>query len=71
MTGELRTLFAREDNEYLDSYFAEHPNPSVSWIHDIGKSRYELASEALLSEAGRATDLVAKHVSRFKQLLSG
>ncbi|OSX65290.1 hypothetical protein POSPLADRAFT_1054050 [Postia placenta MAD-698-R-SB12] len=60
--GELRTMFAQQDDEYLDDYFSEHPNMSVSWLHDLGKRRYSLVSEALLTEAGRATELVSKHL---------
>lgn len=46
----------------MDNFFAENPNPLVSWIHDIGKTRHSAASEALLTEAENATDLGTKHV---------
>ncbi|KAJ8487889.1 hypothetical protein ONZ51_g3889 [Trametes cubensis] len=60
--GELRTMFAQEHNEYLDSFFAEHPHPGISWIHDLGRGRYALASQALLTEAEHAPELVSKHL---------
>ena len=56
-------MFAQEHNEYLDSFFAEHPHPGISWIHDLGRGRYALASQALLTEAEHAPELVSKHVS--------
>ncbi|KAI0331109.1 hypothetical protein GY45DRAFT_1322812 [Cubamyces sp. BRFM 1775] len=60
--GELRTMFAQEHNEYLDMFFAEHPHPGISWIHDLGRGRYALASQALLTEAEHAPELVSKHL---------
>ena len=66
--GEVRTLFAQENdpafNGYLDKFFAAHPYPSVSWIHDVGQGRYDVGSNALLEEAETAGELSAKHVSR-------
>lgn len=70
LVGELRTMFAQQDDEYLDDYFSEHPNMSVSWLHDLGKRRYSFVSEALLTEAGRATELVSKHVCELRLLKS-
>ena len=65
--GEVRTLFAQENdpafNGYLDKFFASHKYPSVSWIHDVGKGRYDVAGNALLQEADGAGELSAKHVS--------
>ncbi|OBZ75079.1 hypothetical protein A0H81_04264 [Grifola frondosa] len=60
--GELRTMFTQEQDGYMDSFFAEHPNPAISWIHDLGRGRYGLASQALLSEAEHATELTTKHL---------
>ncbi|KAH9900978.1 Non-repetitive/WGA-negative nucleoporin C-terminal-domain-containing protein [Cubamyces lactineus] len=60
--GELRTMFAQDHNEYLDAFFAEHPHPGISWIHDLGRGRYALASQALLTEAEHAPELVSKHL---------
>ncbi|KAI0780884.1 Non-repetitive/WGA-negative nucleoporin C-terminal-domain-containing protein [Trametes elegans] len=60
--GELRTLFAQEHTEYLDAFFAEHPHHGISWIHDLGRGRYALASQALLTEAEHAPELESKHL---------
>ncbi|CAL1704556.1 unnamed protein product [Somion occarium] len=60
--GELRTMFAQEQNEYLDRFFAEHPYPNISWIHHLGKGRYDIATEALLDQADHATELSSKHL---------
>lgn len=60
--GELRTMFTQEHDEYMDAFFSKYPNPAISWIHDLGRGRYGLVSESLLSEAENATELVAKHV---------
>ncbi|KAI0636924.1 Non-repetitive/WGA-negative nucleoporin C-terminal-domain-containing protein [Trametes polyzona] len=60
--GELRTMFAQDHSEYLDTFFAEHPHPGISWIHDLGRGRYALASQALLTEAEHAPELVSKHL---------
>ncbi|KAI0374941.1 hypothetical protein BV20DRAFT_934524 [Pilatotrama ljubarskyi] len=60
--GELRTMFAQSHSEYLDTFFAEHPHPGISWIHDLGRGRYALASQALLTEAEHAPELVSKHL---------
>ncbi|KAI0957243.1 hypothetical protein AcW1_005700 [Taiwanofungus camphoratus] len=60
--GELRTMFTQEHDEYMDAFFSKYPNPAISWIHDLGRGRYGLVSESLLSEAENATELVAKHL---------
>ncbi|KAL7283436.1 hypothetical protein ACG7TL_002866 [Trametes sanguinea] len=60
--GELRTMFAQDHSPYLDTFFAEHPHPGISWIHDLGRGRYALASQALLAEAEHAPELVSKHL---------
>ncbi|KAG6907355.1 hypothetical protein DXG01_009239 [Tephrocybe rancida] len=64
VVGELRVMFAHDDshNPYIDSYFAENPNDSISWINDLGKGRYTSASTTLLKEAGQAKNLDAKHL---------
>ncbi|KAH9934994.1 uncharacterized protein B0H18DRAFT_1082732 [Fomitopsis serialis] len=60
--GELRTLFAQEHDQYLDEFFAEHPQPDISWINDLGRARYGPASDALLHVAGHASELEVKHL---------
>ncbi|KAI0670336.1 Non-repetitive/WGA-negative nucleoporin C-terminal-domain-containing protein [Trametes maxima] len=60
--GELRTMFAQDHGEFLDSFFSEHSHPAISWIHDLGRGRYSLASQALLTEAEHAPELVSKHL---------
>ncbi|KAG6866953.1 hypothetical protein C0991_003869 [Blastosporella zonata] len=62
--GELRIMFAQDDshNLYIDRYFSENPNNSISWINDLGKGRYAAASGTLLEEAGQAKNLDAKHL---------
>ncbi|KII88453.1 hypothetical protein PLICRDRAFT_110437 [Plicaturopsis crispa FD-325 SS-3] len=62
--GELRTMFAQEDayGEYMDKFFDQHPHPSISWIHDLGKGRHGAASETLLIQAQGAKDLASKHL---------
>lgn len=62
--GELRVMFSYDDEKgYIDSFLAERPNPSVSWVHDIGKQRFDDASNVLLHEARGAVNLESKHVS--------
>ncbi|KAK7054841.1 hypothetical protein VNI00_003304 [Paramarasmius palmivorus] len=62
--GELRVMFAQQPshNEYLDKYFAEHPNPAISWIHDLGNRRHEEAATALLKVATLETNLETKQL---------
>ncbi|KZT70169.1 hypothetical protein DAEQUDRAFT_709105 [Daedalea quercina L-15889] len=60
--GELRTLFAQEHDQYLDEFFVEHPQPDISWIHDLGQARYGPASDALLNVASHASELEVKHL---------
>ncbi|KAG6874188.1 hypothetical protein C0995_003734 [Termitomyces sp. Mi166 len=62
--GELRVMFAHDHshNPYIDKYFAENPNNSISWINDLGKGRYATASTTLLKEAEHANNLDAKHL---------
>ncbi|KAF8077905.1 hypothetical protein FPV67DRAFT_1405325 [Lyophyllum atratum] len=62
--GELRILFAHDDSHsvYMDRFFAENPNTSISWIHDLGKARYGAAATSLLGEAEQASKLQAKHL---------
>ena len=65
--GEVRTLFALEEEPefdmYVDRFFERRRHPSVQWIHDIGKGRYGIAANLLLEEAEGATELSAKQVS--------
>ncbi|KAF7363465.1 Methyltransferase type 11 [Mycena sanguinolenta] len=62
--GELRVMFSQDDMQtaYMDKFFAAHPDPSISWIHDLGQRRYEAAATALLSESESASQLKAKHL---------
>ncbi|KAG6851014.1 hypothetical protein H0H93_004501 [Arthromyces matolae] len=61
--GELRCMFAQDDSHslYIDKYFSEHPNNSVSWINDLGKGRFAAVSTTLLKEAGHSHNLETKH----------
>jgi len=62
--GELRVMFSQEDKQgYLGNFFAEKPNPAISWLDDIGKERFDAASSALLHEAQGTQNLEVKHVS--------
>ena len=63
-TAELRCLFAQSDeySGYIDKYFAKNPNPSISWIHELGKSRWGAASSTLLVQASVTADLPTRHV---------
>ena len=57
-------MFSQEDEKgYLDNFFAEKPDPTISWLNDIGKGRFDSASKALYREAQGAQNLEVKHVS--------
>ncbi|EGO21494.1 hypothetical protein SERLADRAFT_451525, partial [Serpula lacrymans var. lacrymans S7.9] len=60
--GELRVMFAQKDlySGYMDKFFADHPRPTISWIHDIGRGRPAAASASLLEESTRAPELEVK-----------
>ncbi|KIK57777.1 hypothetical protein GYMLUDRAFT_45965 [Collybiopsis luxurians FD-317 M1] len=62
--GEVRTLFAQGESysAYMDSFFEKNPATSISWIHDLGKKRYEAAAKALLVESQHAASLEVKHL---------
>ncbi|TEB36359.1 hypothetical protein FA13DRAFT_1727949 [Coprinellus micaceus] len=64
--GELRIMFDQEtehdQSAFIDRFFAKKPNPGISWLHSVGKERYEEAAGALLEEAKRARELQAKHL---------
>ncbi|KDR81643.1 hypothetical protein GALMADRAFT_239719 [Galerina marginata CBS 339.88] len=62
--GEIRTMFDQEapGTAYVDVFFREHPNIAISWINDLGKSRFGSAASALLEDAENATNLEAKHL---------
>ena len=51
-----------DQSAFIDRFFAKKPNPGISWLHSIGKERYEEAAQALLEEAKRARELQAKHL---------
>lgn len=58
-------MFSQEDKRgYLGNFFAEKPNPTISWLDDIGKERFDATSSALLHEAQGTQNLEVKHVSR-------
>lgn len=50
---------------FLDFFFREHPDNAISWVNDLGKSRYSPAASALLADAANAKNLEAKHVGQF------
>jgi len=57
-------MFSQEDKQgYLGNFFAENPNPAISWLDDIGKERFDAASSALLQGAQGTQNLEVKHVS--------
>lgn len=60
-------MFAEEDTHsaYLDKFFGENPNNTISWIHDLGKAKYGVAATTLLVEAEQVKNLEAKHVTVF------
>ncbi|KAL0570251.1 hypothetical protein V5O48_011713 [Marasmius crinis-equi] len=62
--GELRVMFAQEatHNDYLDKYFAENPNPGISWIQDLGNRRHAEAATALHQVATQEPNLETKHL---------
>ncbi|CAK5277413.1 unnamed protein product [Mycena citricolor] len=62
--GELRVMFAQENGQqaYMDRFFAAHPDPSISWIHDLGQRGYAASAEALLSESEQTTHLQSKQL---------
>ncbi|KAJ3516620.1 hypothetical protein NLJ89_g1011 [Agrocybe chaxingu] len=64
-TTELFQWYIQHEAEcgpYMDAFFRERPNSAVSWIHDLGKSRFGSAANALLHDAGQATNLEGKHL---------
>jgi len=66
-------MFAQEEayGDYIDRFFAKHPYPSISWIHDLEKQRYGAAAEALLSDAHDAEELATKEVGLSMTLSQG
>ena len=63
-SAELRLLFSQTQNygNYADEFFSKHPQPSISWIHDLENQRYGKVSETLLPEAGNTSDMQIRHV---------
>jgi nuclear pore complex protein Nup133 len=57
-------MFAQEDVQgtYLDNFFADHPDPNISWIHDVRKRRFTHAASSLFTEAVEASELSEKQV---------
>lgn len=60
-------MFAQEDlySIYFDRFFASNPHPNISWLHDLGKGRYEATAQTLLEEANRSTNLPSKQVGTY------
>lgn len=58
-------MFAQSElyTNHIDAYFAKHPQPSISWIHNLGKGRWTTTSQTLLSQANGTSDLATRHVS--------
>ena len=63
-TAELRCLYAQGEvyGDYVDAFFARHPHPGMSWVHDIEKGRWGVASQTLLAQSNRTSDLEIRHV---------
>jgi hypothetical protein len=64
VTAELRSLYAHSDlnSQYIDAYFRKHPQPTMSWIQDLGNGRWGDASGTLLKQSEHATHLATRHV---------
>ncbi|KAG5645239.1 hypothetical protein DXG03_006656 [Asterophora parasitica] len=62
--GELRIMFAHDDSHspYIDKFFQENRNTSISWINHLAKGRYGEAAGTLLNESETASNLEAKHL---------
>ncbi|KAF8636731.1 hypothetical protein AX17_003534 [Amanita inopinata Kibby_2008] len=62
--GELRVMFAQEqlNDGYMDKFFAENPNSTISWLNDLGKERYGAVASSLLTESEKANSLEAAHL---------
>ncbi|KAH8116942.1 Non-repetitive/WGA-negative nucleoporin C-terminal-domain-containing protein [Phellopilus nigrolimitatus] len=62
--GELRCMFAQSElyEAYIDTFFAKHPHPTISWVHDLGKGCWDSAALTLLAQAGQTPDLATRNV---------
>ncbi|THH12017.1 hypothetical protein EW145_g257 [Phellinidium pouzarii] len=62
---ELRCMFAQSElyGSYIDTFFSKHPQPSLSWVHDLGKGHWGTASATLLAQSGEILDLATRHVA--------
>ncbi|KZT42039.1 hypothetical protein SISSUDRAFT_1125969 [Sistotremastrum suecicum HHB10207 ss-3] len=60
----LQAMFQQEErfSPYIDKFFAEHPQPRLSWIQDLRKERFGQAAESLLEVSEREPCLAVKHV---------
>jgi len=63
--GELRVMFAQEEisGAYMDRFFADNPNNTISWLDDMGKERYGTSAASLLAESEKSNNLEVAHVS--------
>jgi nuclear pore complex protein Nup133 len=57
-------MFAQEERygHDIDKFFEEHPNRTISWIHDLGTRKYGPASQSLLAEAQNAPEVLSKEL---------
>ncbi|KAF8798054.1 hypothetical protein BYT27DRAFT_7203757 [Phlegmacium glaucopus] len=62
--GEIRIMFDQESPRasYMDSFFKENSNSTLSWIHDLGQGRFGPAASSLLKVAESATNLEGRHL---------
>jgi nuclear pore complex protein Nup133 len=59
-------MFAQGEisGEYMDRFFADNPNSSISWLNDLGKERYGTSATSLLAESEKSNNLEVAHVRR-------
>lgn len=70
--AELRCLYAQGEiyGDFVDAFFAKNPHPGMSWVHEIEKERWGVASHTLLGQSERTFDLETRHVSFISLLLN-
>lgn len=63
-TGELRIMFNQQDTQesLIAKFFTETPNDGISWLYNLSKGEYGLATSAVMKEARTASNLEARHV---------
>lgn len=64
-------MFAQGEisGEYMDRFFIDNPNSSVSWLNDLGKERYGTSAASLLAESEKSNNLEVAHVRLTLQFL--